>query len=60
MIAGDDDQEPISFAAGLGSRITLTSGPIVIGQNLSFSGPGAGALAVSGSGSTGYSSSTRE
>jgi hypothetical protein len=47
-VAGD---EPIQFAAALaGKTITLTSGPIAIGHNLTITGLGADKLTVSGGG----------
>ncbi len=46
-VAEDDNQAPIVFAPALaGQAITLTSGPIVIGHNLTISGLGANQLTI--------------
>ena len=46
--------EPINFAGSLkGQTITLTSGPLTLGVNLTIDGPGAGELTVSGGNTNG-------
>ena len=51
-IAGAASGDTITFASSLhGQKITLTSGPLSINQNLTIQGPGSGTLNVSGSGS---------
>jgi hypothetical protein len=40
--------DTITFASGLSGKITLTSGQLLITDDLTISGPGAGVLAVSG------------
>jgi hypothetical protein len=48
-IAAAKSHDTIDFAPGLdGQTITLTSGELAIGQNLTIDGPGAGLLTVSG------------
>ena len=48
IIACASDGELISFALDTSSLITLTSGEIIIGKNLSISGPGLEVLTISG------------
>ena len=52
-IAQDDNQSTISFAPNLaGQKITLTSGPIVINNNVSINGPYGGPMTISGNGAS--------